>query len=439
MDGYVGRSAELKYLEDIYKKVPVACAIYGRRHLGKTAILKAFCFDKPHLYLSGVSGLKKDNIREICTNLSRFHGKDIRFDDIIDLFPILKKFCGRKKVVVIIDRYSDLIGNFPEFNSYLRSFMNRDFLDTKIMLIVCDNDSSIFGRFYYTMDLKPMSYLECKGFHPDYTPLQHLTAYSIVGGTPAYQKLFSGNPMDVIRDQFFDHMSVFSLEAEGLIVSETEASNACVKVLSSMASGAENVKDIADRADVSSSFCIKMLEDMEHKGLIQKEVSSGMSRRAVYTISSNIIRFFYEVVYRYTHMVEFETSSDAFDMARCDIDAYVERGFKSVCMDYVTCNYNYSFMGKIRRKDDTKNSIIDFVASVNINNVRRIMAARCRLFGNPFSKADLDVLMERSKKVEGSNKLYAMFSGTGFDKDLVDYTKGNANVVLLTLDDIYRD
>ena len=83
-----------------------------------------------------------------------------------------------------------------------------------MMLIVCDNDSSIFGRFYYTLDLKPMTYLECKGFHPDYTPLEHLTAYSIVGGTPAYQRLFVGKPEDVIRDQFFDHMSVYSLEAE---------------------------------------------------------------------------------------------------------------------------------------------------------------------------------------------------------------------------------
>lgn len=438
MDGCVGRTEELRYLEDIYEKSPVACAICGRRHLGKTAILKAFCSDKPHLYLSGVSGLKTDNILEMCRSLSRFAGQDVRFDDIIDLFPTLKKICGRKRVVVIIDRYSDLMGNFPEFNSYLRSFMNRDLPSTKLMLIVCDNDSSIFGRFYYTMDLKPMTYLECKGFHPEYTPLEHLTVYSIVGGTPAYQKLFVGEPIDVIRDQFFDHMSVFSLEAEGLVASETEATNSCVKVLSAMASGAESVKDIADRADISSSYCNKMLEDMEHKGLVQKEVSSGMSRRAVYTISSNIIRFFYEVVYRYTHLVEFESPSEAFDMARHDIDEYVEKGFKSVCMDFVTHNYEYSFLGKLRRKDDSKDSIIDFVASVNLNDVRRIMSARCRLHGDPFTKADLDALIERSKKIDGSNKMYVLFSGCGFDPALVKATEGTTSVVLYTLEDVYN-
>lgn len=438
MDGTVGRSEELKYLESIYEKVPVACAVCGRRHLGKTAILRAFCEDKPHIYLTGVGGLRTDNIKEMCMSLSRFSGKEVRFDDIMDMFPIIKGLVGKKRVVVIIDRYSDLVANFPEFNSYLRSFMNRDLPGTKIMLIVCDNDSSIFGRFYYTLDLKPMTYIECRGFHPEYTPEEHLLVYSIVGGTPAYQKLFSGNPMDTVRDQFFDHMSVFSLEAEGLVASETAVSASCVKILSALASGAQNVKDIADRADLSSSYCSKMLEDMEHKGLILKEVSSGMSRRAVYSINSNIIRFFYEVVYRYTHHVEFESPQEAFAMAKDDIDAYVERGFKSICMDYVTQNYEYSFIGRLRRKDDTSDSIIDFVASLNVSDIRRIAVARCRLHGAPFSKDDLDRLMERARKVEGSNKMFLMFSGCGFSDDLKAYASRDPNVTLLSLDDVYR-
>ena len=205
-----------------------------------------------------------------------------------------------------------------------------------------------------------------------------------------------------------------------------------------MASGAESVKDISSRANISSSSCGKIVEDMEHKGLIQKEVSSGVSRRAVYTISSNLIRFFFEVVHRYTHQVEFEAPEDAFTMARADIDAYMERGFKTVCMDYVTFNYDYTFIGKLRRKDDSRDSVIDFVASVTVDDVRRIIIARCRLFGDPFNKSDLDILMERGKKVDGSNKLYALFSGPGFDPDLQAVARDDSNVVLRTLDEVYK-
>lgn len=438
MDGCVGRAEELKYLEEIYDKTPVACAICGRRHLGKTALLKTFCGDKPHLYLTGVSGLKTDNLAEINRALSRFAGKEVHVSDILDLLPTIKSICGRKKVVVIIDRYSDLIDNFPEFNSYLRAFMNRDLLSTKLMLVVCDNDSSIFGRFYYTLDLKPMSYLECKGFHPDYTPLEHLKAYSIVGGTPAYQALFQGRPDDVIKNQFFDHMSVFSLEAEGLIASETVMTPACAKIISAMARGYENIKDISAQADISASFGAKMIEDMEHKGLVQKEVSSGISRRAVYTINSNIIRFFYEVVNRFTHDVEFESPENAYAMAKDRIDAYMEKGFKAICMDYVTLNYDYAFIGKIRKKDDSADSVIDFVSAVNKDGVKRIMVARCRLYGDPFNTSDLRELVERAKRIEGPNKLYAMFSRSGFDPDLTAKAASDSSIILKTLDDVYR-
>ena len=116
----------------------------------------------------------------------------------------------------------------------------------------------------------------------------------------------------------------------------------------------------------------------------------------------------------------------------------MERSFKSVCMDYVTYTYDYSFMGKLRRKDDSNDSVIDFVAAVNLDDVRRIMAARCRLHGKPFSVSDLDELVERSKKVEGSNKMFALFSGVGFDDKLLERAKSDKNVILLTLDDIYR-
>lgn len=437
MDLCVGREEELRYLEDVYSKLPVACAICGRRHLGKTSLLKGFCADKDYIYITGVSGMKSENLREIADALSRFSGKSVRMDDIMDLLPTLKSICGRKKTVVIIDRYSDLIDNFPEFNAYLRSFMNRDINSTKIMLIVCDNNSSIFGRFYYTLDLKAMKYTECKGFHPDYTPREHLIAYSIVGGTPAYQKRFQGRPEDVIRDQFFDHMSVFSLEAESLVASETVMSPSCTKILSAIASGKENVRDIATLADISTSFCAKMLDDMVDKGLVMKEVSSGMSRRSVYNIGSNIIRFFYEVVNKYTHQVEFESPADAYMAAKSDIDAYLERGFKALCIDYVTYTYTYSFVGKVRRKDDTTDSIIDFVASVSVGDVRRIMVARCRLDGDPLGKVELDELIERAKKVEGQNKIYALFSGCGFSPELEAEARENTSIVLKTLDDIY--
>ncbi len=439
MDGCVGREKNLAYLEDIWSKVPVSCAICGRRHLGKTTMLRQFTSDKKHIYITGTAGLRSDNLEEINRALSSFSGKDERITDLVDLFPRIKSICGKQKVVVIIDRLSDLEGNFPEVSAYIRSFMSRELGTTRIMLVVCDNDNSVFGRFYYTLELKPMSYLECKGFHPEYTAHQHLMAYALVGGTPAYQQLFKDTPEEIIRNEMFNHMSVFALEAEGMVSSESMDRAGSAKVLAAVASGAESVREISARTGLGQSYCSKLVEDLEHKGFMLKEVSSGLSRRAVYTINSNILKFYHRVVYKYTHMVEFESSDEAYDVAKKDIDLYMEKGFKEICMDYVKKKFEFKYIGKLRRKDDSVDTIVDFVSSVSEKNRDRMMMARCRLYGAPMGVEEFRELEERGKKVDGpSNKLYMMFSGCDFTLELRDLEKSNPNIKLITLDEVYE-
>lgn len=296
MDVCVGREEELRYLNDLWEKVPVSCAVCGRRHLGKTTLLKEFTKDKPFIYITGTEGLRSDNLEEINRALSKFSGEQERITDVIDLFPRIKKICGKRKAVVIIDRLSDLVDNFDEINAYIRGFMSRELGNTRIMLVVCDNDSSVFGRFYYTLELKPMSYIDCRGFHPGYTPLQHLKAYAMVGGTPAYQHLFGDmDPDDVIRKQMFYHMSVFSLEAEGMVASETIAPNSCTKVLSAIAGGAESIREISSRTGMSSSFSPRSWRTWSTRGSSRKRsrpaCPAGPCTRSTATSSASTTRW----------------------------------------------------------------------------------------------------------------------------------------------------
>ena len=75
MDGCVGRTKELAFLNELWEKVPMSCAVCGRRHLGKTALIREFTKDKDHIYISGTQGLRSDNLEEINRALSSFSGK----------------------------------------------------------------------------------------------------------------------------------------------------------------------------------------------------------------------------------------------------------------------------------------------------------------------------------------------------------------------------
>lgn len=438
MDGFVGREKELEFLEDLWDKVPMSCAVSGRRHLGKTALLRRFSDGKDCIYISGEHGLRSSNLASISAEISRFSGRKERISDAIDILPRIKEVCGKRKVLVIIDRFSDLLSNFEEMNTCLRSFMNRDIGGTRILLVVCDSDSSLFGRFYYSLELKPMKYRECVGFHPGYSSLQQLKAYAMVGGTPAYHKVIGErDPDDVMRFDTFDHMSVLSLDVEGMVHSEAMMFEGCYMALSAMAHGAESLREISSRADISSSFCSRLLDDLEHKGMVSKEVSSGLSRRAVYSISSNILNYYYRVVLPRSSVSEFEGTEAAYVSATDSIRDYIESSFKTLCMDYVAESMDFKFVGKLRRKDDSADDIIDFVAMLVQKGKNRVAVARCRLYGDPLDEEDLYELKDRAKRVEGSGKLYMMFSGCGFSNELSMASSKASDVKLYTLDDLY--
>ena len=436
METLVGRSKELAYLNNVYAKAPVSCAVCGRRHLGKTAIIREFCQDKSYIYISGMVGLSVDNLKVMSRELTSFSGSRIDLDDVGDFFPWLKRVCGKKKVVVVIDNYSDLIDNFPEFTSYMRQFINRDLPNTRMMLVVCDNDSSVFGRFYYTLDVRAMSYRECVGFHPDYTPLQHFIAYSVVGGTPAYQHIFQGDPGDAIRKHFFGHMAVFLLEVESMLGTEPSARLNSTKVLAAIAAGAETINDISDMAELRGNVAKDAVADLEHKGMVRKEVAPA-TKRTVYSIHSNILRFYYTIVARYQPQVAFMSGEEAYEVARADIDRSLEDMFEFVCMDYVGFAYKCDGFGKPRKKDNSPDDVINFIAVVDESRVKRTMVATCRLYGDKFGKGDYEALKDRSKAIKGSNRLYAMFSAAGFSVDLREIAKNDPNVRLISLDDMY--
>ena len=437
MGDFVGRVDELKYLEAVNAKAPVACAVFGRRHIGKTALVRRFCEGRPFIYISGTPYVPSYNLNQYSKVLSEFIGHEVKIENIVDLFPTIKKACGKRNIVVVLDNYSMIVDCFPEFYSYLKSFLNRDLGSTKITLLVCDVDNSVFGRFYYTLNVKAMSYRDCMGFHPNYTPLQHIKTYSIAGGTPAYQKLFGDDPDESIRMQMFDHLSVLSLEAEGLIKNGASAYPNCSRILAAMSEGAESPRDIAALAEISQSVCSKTLEEMEHMGILIKEVTTGQSRRQVYNIKSNLLKFYYEVIYKHTPTIEFYSASSAYDDALDAMNDYFDRAFKTICMDYVTLKYTYRYAGKIRKKDDSLDSNVDFVVGISENGVGRTIIAKCKLDGEPISLEDFKRSRESGNRTQGINRMYMMFSGCGFTDELVEEAKIDPNIKLVTLEDIF--
>lgn len=111
---FVDRERELEFLEERYSSdKPELLIIYGRRRIGKTALLMRFTRNKPHLYFLAAEKPFRDSVRELKELFADYLNDNLfRLADIGDLETLFREFFQRKgseRVVLIIDEFPVLI------------------------------------------------------------------------------------------------------------------------------------------------------------------------------------------------------------------------------------------------------------------------------------------------------------------------------------------
>ncbi len=118
--------------------------VYGRRRIGKTALLNEFIKGKNALYLPAEEVNDLLNLQKF----SRLVGEKLgiaNFPTVSnwnDLFSIIKEQLGMQHVVIIIDEYPYAANANKSLNSILQHVIDYEFKDTNIFLILCGSSMS---------------------------------------------------------------------------------------------------------------------------------------------------------------------------------------------------------------------------------------------------------------------------------------------------------
>ena len=74
---FIGRTRELKRLEEMLVSPSIrTCAIYGRRRVGKTRLIREFCRDRMSIHLTAPGVTKYITLESFRAVLSGFPGTD---------------------------------------------------------------------------------------------------------------------------------------------------------------------------------------------------------------------------------------------------------------------------------------------------------------------------------------------------------------------------
>ena len=109
-DTIIGRSVEQEILRQrIESKSPELIAIYGRRRIGKTFLVRQYFNDTFHFYSTGIyQGTKKEQLGEFNRQLEYYSGRKWKlakdwFDAFAQLREYLESINGDNPIVVFLD------------------------------------------------------------------------------------------------------------------------------------------------------------------------------------------------------------------------------------------------------------------------------------------------------------------------------------------------
>ena len=475
MDMFLCREKELDKLNRRYKKTGFECAvIYGRRRVGKTAIINEFVKDKRVIYFSALDANAQANIAALSKSIAEYHAPGIISYPVYasveaaleEITRIVSRADGR--VVFVIDEFPYFAKADGSITSRLQHLIDHEWSDTNLYLILCGSSMSymerevlaekspLFGRRTIQLKVEPLDYLETSRFVPELSVEEKALVYGITGGIPHYIRKLEPETgiKNALIENFFDTSAYLFEEPINLLKQELREPSLYNSIITSIASGASRMNEIAQKAGVESAVCAKYLHILSELGIVHKinPVIGGSQRKSVYRLSDHFFRFWYRFVPENMSSISYGMISRIYDIAiKSRLSDYMGLVFEDMCRQYLVkyCRQLPFGIGQIGEwwgslQSKKQEAQLDVVAvatkDVNEPGRNRFIIGSCKYTNKQVDVGELSLIKEyASAFAKPSDEcVFYIFSKSGFTDSLREMEKKNA-VKLVTLDDLYSE
>ena len=264
----------------------------------------------------------------------------------------------------------------------------------------------------------------------------------MTGGVPKYIELFSDKPdiYEAIRENVMSKNAFLYAEPEFLLQKEVTEIGNYFSLLKTIAAGNHKLGKIAAVMETPQTSLTKYLRILSELDLVEREVpvteeNPEKSKKGLYKIKDNFIRFWFRFVYPYQGMLEAGQVDYVMAKVRFSfIENHVSYVYEDICRDKV-----WGFNGRdiefnrVGRWWDNGNVEIDLVAYDSMG--KDILFGECKYSVNKKGIDILQQLREKAKAVEWNrdarNERYVIFSRAGFTDELLKYAEEHKEVWLV--------
>ncbi len=460
---FYDRQNELKRLNERYvSQTAQLLVIYGRRRVGKTALLKKFIENKPHIYYLADLSSEKEQLESFSERIQMYSGDRSLINNPFSswgaLFAYLGNLAQKSRLVVVIDEYQYLQTSNKAISSLLQKSWDEYLKDSKIFLVLCGSyvsfiekellayKSPLYGRRTGQFLINPLSFSDAVRFFPDYDAVAKISVYGILGGIPAYLQQF--NPKWSIKKNILRNIlqpdAFLYNEPQFLLMQELREPRNYFAILKAIALGHTRINDIVQTSGLERGLVVKYLETLRNLRIVQREIpvqetQPEKSRRGLYEIDDFFFRFWFRFVFPHRGFIE-EGREDFVLNEKIipQLNQYLGTVFEEICLQFLkkknrmqALPFEAQRLGRFWQ-NHTEIDVVGFDVSQ-----KNMLVAECKWSNKKVGTNILNDLRQKTAHPFFKNAqriYYFIFSKSGFTDSLKK--ENDPNLFLIDLNDM---
>lgn len=448
MRRFVDREQEMATLQSEYDRDGSALVVlYGRRRVGKTTLISEFIKNKKALFFLASEESESQNRLAFQEKAADFLNSDLLKNVEVKSWDVLFRAIINthfdSKPVIVLDEFQYLGKSNPAFPSVFQRIWEEILEDRQVMVILCGSlismmqsqtlayDSPLYGRRTAQIRLKQIPFAYYHQFFPDKSRKELIEMYAVTGGVPKYIELFSqsNDIYSAIETCVLNRSGYLYDEPHFLLQQEVSEVGSYFSIIKAIAAGNTKLSAIAGVLEVKSTSLTKYLKTLIDLDILEREVpvtedSPEKSKKGLYKIKDNYLRFWFAFVYPNMSFIESGHGRIVMDKIRKSlVRNHIAFVYEDICKERmweINAEGVWPFyFSKLGRYWDSKEEID--IAAIDPDG-KNLILGECKYWQEPVGVSVLRELEAKAKTVswekEKRKTWFVLFSVNGFTEDL---------------------
>jgi len=467
--------------------------IYGKRRVGKTALVKEFAKDLPHIYFLADKTPDRDQLAQLSEKVALHFQDDFLLSRGFGTWQDFFKYIRSKvdlprspsvpvsqpqstaqtiaaapsasgapapqptpaaaQLVIIFDEFPYLIESNPAIPSLFQKGWDEELSSAGVFLIllgssmgmmeteVLGHKSPLFGRRTGQILVQPLSFTDARPFFPALSDDTFMHWYGILGGTPAYLLQFDPavDFRENIRRRILAPEAYLYREPDFILREELREPRNYFAILRAVSMGKTRPAEIINETGFDKNMVGKYLSVLTDLKIIRREVpvtewGFEKSKKGLYLLEDPFFRFWFRYVYPNRSFIEEGEIDYLLDRKILpSLDRFISWSFEEVCRARVRGGIPQGIRFNRVGRWWSKEGEIDILGLNDDESAALFGEAKWSV--NPVGDDILENLERKARLVDWRKAerkdYFVLFSRSGFTENLHKRAREQRNLFLL--------